>query len=338
MMAVRQRPRVAITNRVHPDVIAYLQSVAEVTANTRDVPWSRDQTIQHARDAFGLLAFMPDCVDEDLLNACPALRVIACALKGHDNFDITACTRCGVWLTVVPDLLTEPTAELAVGLMIALCRNLIEGDRRIRRGDFRGWRPVLYGGGLSGATVGILGMGAIGQAIARRLRGFDCRILYFDRRALETQMDAGLGAAASDFETVLRDSDFLVLALPLSAETEHIIDSHALSLVKPGCRLINPARGSLVDEEAVADAIATERLAGYAADVFAFEDQAATAPPSQISPRLVADLESTVMTPHLGSAVEDTRREIDMEAARNIVDCLEGRRPRGAVNRITMAL
>lgn len=337
MMVVPRRPRVAITNRVHPEVITYLQSFAEVTANTGDVPWSRDQTIEYARDASGLLAFMPDRVDENLLKACPLLRVIACAVKGHDNFDVAACTRRGIWLTVVPDLLTEPTAELAVGLMIALCRNLLEGDRLVRCGDFRGWRPVLYGAGLSGATVGILGMGAIGQAIARRLRGFDCRILYFDRRALDTQMDAELWATASDFKTVLCNSDFLVLALPLSAGTERIIDHRALSLVKAGCRLINPARGSLVDEEAVADAIATERLAGYAADVFAFEDQTATAPPSQISPRLVADLENTVMTPHLGSAVEDMRREIEMEAARNIVDCLEGRRPRGAVNRITMA-
>lgn len=329
-----KRPKVIVSSTADPEDLRSLSLRADVVINPSSEPWTREQLLAHAADAFGWLAFMTDAVDSDLLECCPALRVIAGALKGCDNFDVEACTRRGVWLTVVPDLLTAPTADLAVGLLLALSRNLIEGDRLMRTGKFRGWRPVLYGVGIEGATVGLLGMGALGQAIAARLRGFGCRLLYFDERPLPAGRERELNAGDASLQDIRSESDIIMLALSLTPGSVHIVDRRFLAQVKPGCLLINPARGSLVDEEAVADAIETGALAGYAADVFALEDIARPARPRAIPSRLLADTRRTVLTPHIGSAVAEVRRQIVAEAAANILDCLDGRRPRGAVNNV----
>ena len=329
------RPKVVVSAQIDPRSLATLARYAEVVVNATTQPWCRAELIDRARDAFGIISFMTDAVDEGLLQRCPSLRIIAGALKGYDNIDVEACTRHGVWLTVVPDLLTEPTADLTIGLLLALSRNLMEGDRMIRRGEYAGWRPVLYGTGLRGSTVGIAGMGAVGRAIAIRLAGFGCRLIYADDRPLSADDEVALGAVRFSMEGIAAECDVLILALPLTDRTATLIDCQFLSRLKPRCLLINPARGSLVDEDAVADAIEAGRLGGYAADVFAFEDIARAGRPQEIPPRLLADLRRTVLSPHLGSAVETVRSEIVAEAARNIVDCFEGRKPRGAVNAIS---
>ena len=246
-------------------------------ANDAHEPWSPDEVRARAREADGLMAFMPDRVDDAFLAACPRLRIVACALKGYDNFDVEACTRRGVWLTVVPDLLTVPTAELAVALLLAV---------------------------------------------------------YHDQRRLEPWEEARLGLRCASLDGVLTTSDFVMLALPLTGSTKHFIDRVMLSRIKPGAFLINPARGSLVDEEAVADALADGRLAGYAADVFEMEDWARPDHPPAIAPRLLATERRTVLTPHLGSAVDDARRAIALAAAHDLVAVFDGRLLEGAVNQI----
>jgi phosphonate dehydrogenase len=323
-------PRVVVTGWVHSEVVEFLAAGFAVDANPERTPWPRAELLARARDADALLAFMTDHVDADFLARCPRLRIVAGALKGYDNFDAAACTARGVWLTVVPDLLTEPTAELTVGLMIALARNLVAGDRLVRGGGFAGWRPILYGTGLKGAVVGIVGMGAVGCAVAERLRGFGPHLVYSDPR--DVTAAAALGAERVPLATLLAAGDFVVLALPLAADTAQLIDRAALQRMKPGALLINPARGSLVDEAAVAQALAAGRLAGYAADVFAMEDWARPDRPAEVLPAL-RESPRTVLTPHLGSAVDAVRREIALEAARSIIDCFAGRTPRGAVNR-----
>ena len=196
---------------------------------------------------------MPDRVDDEMLECCPDLGIVACALKGYDNFDVDACTRRGVWVTVVPDLLTIPTAELAVGLLIALARNVGPGDRFVRSGAFRGWRPALYGGGLDGSTVGILGAGRVGIAVAERLRGFGCaRILCVDPEPPDARTRTRLHLDVASLDELLETSDFILCAAPLSPDTRHLIDADALRRVRPGCRLVNVGRGSVVDEQAVA--------------------------------------------------------------------------------------
>lgn len=325
------RAKVVVTNWVHPEITDYLSKHFEVNVNPSREPWSNDGLLARAADAHALLAFMTDRVDDAFLARCPQLRIVACALKGADNFDVEACTRRGVRVTIVPDLLTVPTAELAVGLMITLGRNVLAGDALIRRGAFRGWRPTLYGRGLDGGTVGILGMGAVGRALAHRLRGFGCALAYHDERPLDPDDEDALGLAYLSFDALLERADFLVLAAPLTPRTQHLIDARALSRLKRGALLVNPARGSIVDEEAVADALEAGHLGGYAADVFEMEDWARPDRPFDVPPRLRAH-PATVLTPHLGSAVDAVRREIAMSAARDIVACLSGLRPPGAVN------
>ena len=328
------RPRIAISSRVHLQVLERLRSRGEIAGNRTLEAWSHEELIANARRAHALLAFMPDRVDDEMLERCPDLGIVAGALKGYDNFDVEACTRRGVWVTVVPDLLTNPTAELAVGLLIALARNVGPGDRFVRSGAFRGWRPALYGKGLDGSTVGILGAGRVGIAVAERLRGFGCaRMLCVDPEPPDARTRARLRLDLVSLDELLGTSDFIVCAAPLARGTRHLIDAEALRRMRPGCRLVNVGRGSVVDEQAVAAAVADGRLAGYAADVFELEDQALPDPPRTIPRSLLSNRERTVFTPHLGSAVADVRLEIELQAADSILQYLDGDVPAGALDR-----
>ena len=328
------RPRVSVTNWVHADVVARLAAHCTVDANPGTEPWSRDEAKGRTAAADGLVAFMPDRIDADFLNGCPRLKIVACALKGHDNFDIDACTQRGIWFTVVPDLLTEPTAELAVGLSIAVGRNLMAGDRYVRSGAFAGWRPCFYGVGIAGARVGLMGMGRIGQAIARRMEALGATVVWWDRYPPQAAALGDLAVRRVDFDELLSTTDFVIVALSLRPETQHLVDADVLARMRREAYLINPARGSVVDEGAVADALEAGRLAGYAADVFEMEDWARPDRPVGIEPRLLEMPERTVLTPHLGSAVDNVRREIALSAAENILDVLvRGPPPRDAVNR-----
>lgn len=322
------RPRVVVTNKAFPETLALLGNRFDVVTHSEGEGLDSQGLRLAARDAWGILAFMPDRVDLPLLDACPQLRIVACALKGYDNFDAEACASRGVWLTIVPDLLTEPTAELAIGLAISLCRHVLTADRYVRSGGFTGWRPTLYGRSLDGSRVAIVGCGRVGHAIARKLSGFSCDLLMTDSNP---QAEAAVHARRVDPVTALRQADFVFLAVPLTPATQHLVNAQWLALLPRGAMLINPARGSVVDEAAVADALASGQLGGYAADVFEFEDWARADRPLSIEPRLLAFADRTVLTPHLGSAVEAVRRQIELDAAHNLIEALEGRRPHGAV-------
>jgi phosphonate dehydrogenase len=327
------RPRVVITEWVHPEVIEHLKKDCDVVPNdTRDT-LPREELLHRASHAQALMAFMTDRIDEDFLSYCPGLKVVGAALKGYDNFDVDACTRRGIWFTIVPDLLTVPTAELAIGLLIGLGRHVPEGDRFIRSGAFKGWRPKLYGTGLSGRTLGIIGMGAVGQAVAERLAGFGMRaVTYNDPVRLPRETEEALRLTPTSFEEVLATSDFVLPLTPLAPATRHLIGSREIAMMMRGSYLVNVCRGSVVDEQAVADALADGHLAGYAADVFEFEDWALEDRPRMIAPALLTDDARTLFTPHIGSAVDDVRREIAMQAAQNILQALNGEIPAGALN------
>lgn len=327
-----QTPTIVVTNPVFPETRALLEEHATVVVNAALEPWPYQEVRRRCRDAAGLLAFMNDRIDAAFLAACPGLRVIGAALKGFDNIDVEAATNAGVWLTIVPDLLTVPTAELAIGLMLSLGRNIVAGDRSIKQHGFGGWRAELYGAGLAGATVGIVGFGLVGRAIAERLVGFRCRLLAHDQSVSETLAKSWPDVTMTSLGEVIANSDYVVLALPLTAGTKHIINSETIAGMKAGARLVNPARGSLVDESAVADAIARGQLSGYAADAFECEDWAIADRPTRVDPRLTTSTAPTVFTPHIGSGVTEVRREIELSAARSILDVLAGRIPSGAVN------
>jgi phosphonate dehydrogenase len=326
------KPKIVLTHWVHPETIDFLQTTANVIPNTTRETLPREELLSRAKDADALMVFMPDRIDAQFLDACPQLQIVGAALKGYDNFDIDACTKRGIWFSIVPDLLTIPTAELTIGLLLGLTRHLPEGDRRIRSGSFHGWRPELYGAGLTGRTLGIVGMGAVGRAITKRLSGFDMRLVYCDNVALTDDQEQAWGARRVSLNELLATSDFVVPMLPLTQQTLHLFNADTISKMQPGSYLVNACRGSVVDEHAVVEALRTGRLAGYAADVFEMEEWARPDRPDGIPRALLDNTAQTFFTPHLGSAVSAVRIEIERQAASNIIQALAGDRPVGAIN------
>jgi phosphonate dehydrogenase len=327
-----RKARVIVTHWVHPEVRDYLSDFCDAVMPTREEGvWPRSKLAELAADASGLMVCMADSIDHAFLEGCRRLRVVSATLKGYDNFDAEACARQGVWLTIVPDDLIAPTAELAIGLMIGLMRRIAEGHEHVRGGDFAGWRPELYGSTLEGATVGVAGMGQLGQAVARRLAGFGSKVRYHDTRRLDTDTEQMLAVSFLGFAQLAQASDVMVLTLPLTGETRHLVN--ASLLLRSGAFLVNVGRGSVVSEEAVADALEAGHLGGYAADVFAMEDWALPGHPARIPDRLLRH-PRTLFTPHLGSAVDDVRRRMSLQAAHQVRQVIEeGQPPDHAVNR-----
>ena len=340
-------PTIFVTHDTFPEVYALLAAHGlRVLRNDSGATLPPARVRELAADADGLLAFMPDRVDAAFLAAAPRLRIVAAALKGGDNFDLGAMRARGVVFTKVPELLTHPTAELAVSLATALARRVPEGDAHVRSGTFAGWRPILFGRGLADATIGIVGLGAVGRGVLERVAGFAPREVLFvdpDPRARDFAAEWARARAAltpapklrecATLDELLAASDFVFPLTHLTSETRRLIGARELALMRPGAFLVNVGRGGCVDEAAVAEALARGRLAGYAADVFELEDWAIADRPRDIPAALLRDTARTLFTPHLGSAVVEVRRAIALEAAENIVDhFVRGVRPRGAVD------
>jgi phosphonate dehydrogenase len=223
---MRGRKARVVTHWVHPEVGDYLAGFCDAVMPARDEGvWPKPRL---AADADGLMACMADSIDEAFLAGCRRLRVVSATLKGYDNFDAEACTRRGVWLTIVPDTLIAPTGELAIGLVIGLMRRITEGHDHVRGGGFAGWRPQLYGSTLQGATVGVLGMGQLGQAVARRLAGFGSQVAYHDARRLDAQTERALAVSYHGLAQLAEASDVIVVALPLTSQTRHLVDAPLL--------------------------------------------------------------------------------------------------------------
>lgn len=328
------KPRVVITQRVHEQVISYLGGSCDVVPNLTCRSLSRHDIMERSRTANAVIVFMSDWIDEGFLEQCPNIKIVSAALKGYDNIDVGACTRHGVWLTIVEDLLTTPTAELVLGLMIGLGRRLVDADHFVRTGRFTAWAPQFYGTGLSGATLGIVGMGALGAAVATRALAFDMDVLYSDIRP---DCSAPADTYRVSLSELLNRSDYVVLLVPLTANTAHLVDEETIKSMKPGARLINVSRGSVVCEQAVSSALATGHLAGYAADVFEMEDWARPNRRRYIPRELLESTDKTMLSPHLGSAVAEVRLAIEMTAARQVVQALSGETPDQAVNAPGMA-
>lgn len=311
------RPHVLITHRPFPETVQLLAAHCAVDVNQTPDTLTAAELRTRAAEVDGLLVFMPDLIDSALLDACPRLRVVAAALKGYDNIDVAAAARRGITVSIVEDLLTEPTAELAVALLLAAARRVGEGDRLVRSGSFRGWRPTLYGLGLTGSTVGLLGFGAVGQAIARRVAGFDCQLHHADPAVTDTQH----GSRPVSIDTLFTRCDAVIVTAPLTPTTTGLVGAELLTRLPAHAVLVNVGRGSVIDEDAVATALDRGSLGAYAADVFAFEDRARPERPPGIHEALRTQ-ERTVFTPHLGSATTTARRSIERRAAENLLQIL----------------
>lgn len=321
-------PKIVVTNPIHAEVLARLKVIGNVEMNPSVEPWGESELATRMSDADAMMGFMTDCVDEKLIGAAPRLKIVACALKGYDNYDVDACTSAGVWVSIVPDLLTEPTAELAIGLAIGLARNVLPGHALVSGGEFGGWRSTLYGTGLANSTVAIVGAGAVGEAIAVRLQGFGYKtILGVDPKSQSRLM------TMVSLDEALSQSRFVFLAAPLNRTTHHMIDTTALEHARSDQFIINVGRGSVVDEAAIADALTANRISGYAADVFEMEDWGLSGRPREVCARLLAH-PRTLFTPHLGSAVSEVRIAIEHRAVDNIEAVLSGKKPPDAINSV----
>ena len=322
-----KQPKILVTQRIHEEVQERLSAYGELDMNGDPDPWPQAEVMRRAAQASAIMGFMTDQIDSELLLAAPQLKIVACALKGFDNYNVPACTQAGVWVSIVPDLLTEPTAELAIGLAIGLARHVRQGDVYVRSGQFEGWRTHFYGMGLNGSVAAVVGLGQVGSAIVKKLSGFGCsRILGVDPEAKPS------GVEMVSLDAAMNHADFLFVAAPLVPTTHHLIGKKQLEQAKAGQLIINIGRGSVVDESAVTEALQKMQIGGYAADVFECEDWQLADRPRCISPELLA-LDNTIFTPHIGSAVKSVRVAIEQSAADNIIAVLQGRVPPDAVNR-----
>lgn len=322
---------VVVTHWVHPEVVETLERFCRpLVPSSRDV-MPREEVMAALRDAHGVVVCMTDHVDQQFLDAGPKLRIVSATLKGYDNIDTVACTRRGIWLTILPDELTGPAAELALGLTLGILRRVGEGDRLVRSGAYEGWRPTLYGATLAGSTVGIIGFGAVGRAYARMLDACGARVVYTDVTAHDPA--DSLPVTRLSYDELICTSDIVVPLVPLTSDTRTLLDAKMLAAMRPGAMLVNVCRGSVVDEHAVADALESGHLAGYAADVFAMEDWAVEGRPTAIPQRLLAH-PRTLFTPHLGTAVEEVRLGMSLAAAQQVEAALAGARPEYAINRV----
>jgi len=270
-------------------------------------------------EADALLCLLTDRIDADLLAAAPRLRIVANAVVGVDHVDLAACRERGVVVTNTPDVLTEATADLTWALLMATLRRLPAAERNLRAGDFSGWGFHDYlGSDLGGRTLGILGMGRIGRAVARRAAPFGMRVLYHNRSRLDRETERSLEAEYVEWHELLARSDVLSLHAPLTVETRHLVDEVALGRMRPGSFLINTGRGPLVDEAALVQALEEGHLAGAGLDVYEHEPE--------VHPGLL-DRDDVVLLPHIGSATRETRAEMAALAARNVREVLAGRPP-----------
>lgn len=268
----------------------------------------------------GLVALLTDRVDGALLERCPRLRVVANVAVGVDNVDLAACKARGVVVTNTPDVLTEATADLAFGLLLAAARRIAEGDRVLRAGGFTGWTPTfMIGRRVHGATLGIVGLGRIGKAMARRARGFGLSVRYTQRTRLPEGLERALGASwVPRLDEMLAWAELVSIHCPLTAETRHLFSAERLAKMRPGSVLVNTARGPIVDEAALAHALARGPLAAAGLDVF--EDE------PRVHPALLAR-PNVVLSPHLGSADRETREAMAAAAVANVMRVLGGEAP-----------
>jgi glyoxylate reductase len=318
-----QRPKVLITRPIQQSVIDRISEHCDVQVHTVDDPMPPERLTSAMREVDGV---MPAGVriSREIIEASPRLRVISNIAVGYDNIDLQACNRLHILVTNTPDVLTEATADLAFALILAAGRRVAEGDRYVRGGHWKHWQwNCLWGTEMHGKTLGLFGFGRIAQAVARRARGFSMRIVHHARHRVSSSIEKEFAAEFVDRETLLRQSDFLSLHVPLTPETRHAIGAAELALMKPSAIIINAARGPIIDEEALVQALQAGRLAGAGLDVFENEPKP--------HPALLT-MENVTMMPHVGSATAETRLQMALLASKNLLTALRGERPPNLVN------
>ena len=318
------KPSVFVTRRIPEKGLEMIRDVCEVDLWAGELPPGRDELLKHVKGMDGLLSLLTDKVDGELMDAAgEQLKVISNLAVGFDNIDVPAATARGIPVGNTPDVLTDATADFAFTLLLAAGRRLLEGDRYIKAGKWKTWDPMaLLGVEIKGATLGLVGFGRIGKAMARRAAGFDMRVIYYDPS--EKIPDSRIDATHVDFDTLLEESDFISLHVPLTTDTRHLIGAEALSKMKTEAVLINTARGPIVDPDALYEALKQHRIFAAALDV--------TEPEPLPLEHPLYTLDNLIIAPHIASASRATRDKMAMMAAQNLIAGLKGERLPNCVN------
>lgn len=317
------KPKVLLTRMLPQAALDLASTHCQMEVNRRDVRYTKKQLIQHLQGKVGMICVLTDTIDAQVLGSNPKLKVVSNVAVGLDNIDVQAATRHGIMVTNTPGVLTETTADFAWALLLTAARRVVEGDRFVRAGKWKEWMFMGFlGTDLYGKVLGICGLGRIGTAVARRAQGFNMKILYTQRHRDEAR-ERELDATYVDKMTLLRESDFVVLMLPLTSETRHYIGRKELSTMKRTAILVNAARGPIVDEKALVQALTSGKIAGAGLDVFEREPQVE---------RGLLRLQNVVLAPHIASASMETRTKMASMAAENCVAGVTGRQPPNLVN------
>jgi glyoxylate/hydroxypyruvate/2-ketogluconate reductase len=310
-----KKPAILIARANFPEVVARLSEHFEVESNQGDALWTKAEMIAKLQGKVGMFTTGGERIDAELLAACPQLKICANMAVGYNNFDLPAMTAAGVLGTNAPDVLTETTADLGFTLLMATARRVSESEAYLRAGQWTKWSYDMFmGSDIHGATLGILGMGRIGQAIARRgAHGFGMNVIYHNRSRLDAASEASVKGRYVTKDELFAQADHIVLVLPYSAEAHHTVGAAEIARMKPTANIINIGRGGLIDEDALAAALAAGKIAGAGLDVFEGEPK--------VNPKLTA-LKNVVLTPHIGSASRPTRFAMSNLAADNLIGYL----------------
>ena len=324
------KPKALVTRPLFPAARAILNRHFEVEYWTQAERIPRAELLRRIADKDALVCLLTEKADEELLSAAPKLRIVSTVSVGYDNIDVPACTRRKVVATNTPGVLDETTADFAWTLLMAIARRLVEGDAWLRSGTWPGWDlDQLLGGDIWGKTLGIVGMGRIGRGVARRAMGFNMRVVYHNRSRESAGVERELRAEFLPLDRLLREADFVTLHVPLSPETRHMISTAQFEQMKRTAYLVNTARGPVVDEAALADALERKLIAGAALDVYEYEPK--------VHPALIPR-KDVILAPHIASASIETRTKMAVMAATNAAALFEGRRPPNALNADALGL
>lgn len=316
--------RVSITYKIPESGVNLLKNEYEVWINPNDKLLNKEELKEVAKESDALITMLADPIDEEVLSQGKnKLKIVANYAVGYNNIDIDRAKELGIYVTNTPDVLTETTADLAWSLMLAVARRIVEADKFTREGKFDGWKPELFlGTDVYGKTLGIIGCGSIGQAVARRAKGFDMKVYYYQRHKLSSEIEEELNISYLPLDELLKISDFISLNVPLTEETYHLLDREKLSLIKKDAFVINTARGPVIDEKALYEKLKNNEIGGAALDVYENEPK--------LTPGL-ADLKNVVLTPHIGSATHETRNKMSLMVANDVIRALKGQVPEHVV-------
>lgn len=322
------KPKVFLTRELPPKVMERLQQETVLEMNTEDRVLTKEEIIHGVKGKDALLCLLTDTIDGDIMDANPALRVIANYAVGFNNIDVAAATQRRIPVSNTPGVLTETSADLAFTLMTTLSRRIVEADNFVRTGKWKGWGPLQYlGTDIFGSTLGIIGLGRIGKAIAKRAKGFDMNIVYWNRTKLSESEEKELGLTYLPFDDLLKIADFVSLNVAYTNETFHLMGEREFELMKESAYVINTARGPVVDENALVNALKEKKIRGVGLDVF--EDEPV------IHPELLA-IDNTVLLPHIASATIATRTKMGMIAVDNLIAACNGAQIPNLVNKDSM--